>query len=181
MSKRRGLSKRVRFEVFKRDLFTCQYCGATPPGAVLEVDHIEPVAEGGSDEEGNLVTACWDCNRGKAARLLSVAPESLSERAERIAEAEAQLAGYRAVMREQQERKEADVWEVVEVLFSATETTHARFGSVQRFLERLPLEAVLEAARITRQNASYLGLERRFRYFCSICWRMIKEGEDDGE
>ena len=179
MSERRPLSKRIRFEVFKRDVFTCQYCGATPPSVVLEIDHIEPVAEGGGDEESNLVTACFDCNRGKAARLLTVAPDSLTERATRIAEAEEQLAGYRAIMREQQDRIEADIWEVVAVLFGKTETTHARFGSIRRFLERLDLEDVLSAARITRENVSNLGMERRFRYFCSICWRYIKDGESD--
>jgi len=179
VTKRKGLSKRLRFAVFKRDLFTCQYCGATPPSVVLEVDHIEPVALGGTDEETNLVTACWDCNRGKAAISLNVAPEALADRAARVAEAEAQLAGYRAVMREQQERKEGDVWDVFMILNGKAETTHARFGSVQRFLQRLPLEDVLEAARQTRQHASYYGEERRFRYFCGICWRLIKEADDD--
>lgn len=178
VSNRKTLSKRVRFEVFKRDLFTCQYCGATPPGVVLEVDHIDPVAEGGGDEETNLVTACFDCNRGKAAVALTVVPESLADRAARIAEAEEQLAGYRAIMREYEERKDADVWEVIEILFNETSTTHARFGSVKRFLERLPLESVREAANLTRQNAPYYGMDRRFRYFCGICWRWIKESDD---
>lgn len=173
----RNLSKRTRFAVFKRDFFTCQYCGATPPGAVLEVDHIEPVAEGGSDDEGNLVTACFPCNRGKAAIPLTVVPEGLTERAARVAEAEEQLAGYRETMRAQQDRKEADVWEVVEVLFGKTETTHERFGSIERFLARLPLEDVLDAARITRANMSHYGLARKFKYFCAICWRKL--GTDD--
>lgn len=60
-----SLSKRVRFEVFKRDNFTCQYCGAKPPDTVLEVDHAHPRCEGGTDEMANLKTACWNCNRGK--------------------------------------------------------------------------------------------------------------------
>lgn len=177
----RGLSKRLRFAVFKRDLFTCQYCGATPPRVVLEVDHIEPKAEGGSDSESNLVTACFDCNRGKAAVPLTVIPESLSQRAERIAEAEAQLAGYRAIIREQEERKEADVWEVIEALYGETETTHKRFRSVERFLDRLPLHSVVEAAKITRANMSFYGQDRKFRYFCSICWRLITQAEGEAE
>lgn len=37
MTKRKSISKKVRFEVFKRDGFSCQYCGATPPGALLHV------------------------------------------------------------------------------------------------------------------------------------------------
>lgn len=67
---RRSLSKKLRFEVFKRDDFTCQYCGAQPPKVVLEVDHIHPVAAGGGNDPENLITACDKCNRGKGKRLL---------------------------------------------------------------------------------------------------------------
>lgn len=64
------LSKKLRFEIFKRDDFTCQYCGAQPPAVVLEVDHIHPVAEGGGSEPENLITSCSKCNRGKGKRTL---------------------------------------------------------------------------------------------------------------
>lgn len=70
-TKRKSISPKLRFEVFKRDNFTCQYCGATAPSVVLEVDHIVPVAEGGETELINLATACRDCNRGKGKRKLS--------------------------------------------------------------------------------------------------------------
>lgn len=65
MSVRKPLPKKLRFEVFKRDHFTCQYCGRMAPDVILEVDHIEPVAEGGKDDILNLITSCRDCNRGK--------------------------------------------------------------------------------------------------------------------
>lgn len=65
------MKKSTRFEVFKRDSFTCQYCGRAAPDVVLEVDHIHPRAEGGDDDLLNLVTSCEECNRGKSARLLS--------------------------------------------------------------------------------------------------------------
>lgn len=68
---RKSLSKKVRFEVFKRDNFTCQYCGGKAPQVVLEVDHIEPVSKGGTNDILNLVTSCFDCNRGKSDRKLS--------------------------------------------------------------------------------------------------------------
>lgn len=71
MTKRKALSKNTRFEVFKRDLFTCQYCGAKSPDVLLHVDHVHPVAEGGDNSFTNLVTSCVDCNAGKGARLLS--------------------------------------------------------------------------------------------------------------
>lgn len=69
-AKRKSLNKKLRFEIFKRDKFTCQYCGEKAPNVVLQVDHIKPVAEGGKDEILNLVTSCGDCNSGKGARLI---------------------------------------------------------------------------------------------------------------
>lgn len=66
MAKRPSTGKRLRFEVFKRDGFTCQYCGAQPPDVVLVPDHIEPLARGGSNTIENLITACEVCNQGKA-------------------------------------------------------------------------------------------------------------------
>lgn len=55
----------MRFNVLKRDSFTCQYCGAKAPDVVLHVDHIKPVADGGKDTLLNLVTSCQPCNGGK--------------------------------------------------------------------------------------------------------------------
>ena len=74
MAERKALSKKLRFEVFKRDKFTCQYCGRMAPDVILEVDHINPVAEGGNNNFNNLVTACQDCNRGKGANSDVVLP-----------------------------------------------------------------------------------------------------------
>ena len=67
---RRSTGKRLRFEVFKRDQFTCQYCGAQPPEVVLVADHIDPAAAGGPTTIDNLITACESCNQGKAGRPL---------------------------------------------------------------------------------------------------------------
>lgn len=66
--KRENVSKKLRFEVFKRDSFTCQYCGAKAPDVILEVDHIKPVAKEGSSDILNLITACQACNAGKSDR-----------------------------------------------------------------------------------------------------------------
>lgn len=71
MAKRKSLSKKTRFEVFKRDSFTCQYCGRMAPDVVLNVDHIEPVSKGGTNDITNLITSCFDCNSGKSDRELS--------------------------------------------------------------------------------------------------------------
>lgn len=70
-TKRKALSKKTRFEVFKRDKFTCQYCGSKAPDVVLQADHITPVAAGGGNELLNLITSCDTCNSGKGARELA--------------------------------------------------------------------------------------------------------------
>lgn len=68
---RQPLTKKTRFEVFKRDGFKCQYCGKNSSDTILEVDHIKPVIEGGTNDLINLVTSCFECNRGKGKIKLS--------------------------------------------------------------------------------------------------------------
>lgn len=70
-NKRKPISKRMRFEVLKRDSFTCQYCGKQPPDVILHIDHIKPVSKGGKNTMLNLVTSCSGCNLGKSNKELS--------------------------------------------------------------------------------------------------------------
>lgn len=71
MAKRESISKKIRFEVFKRDLFTCQYCGKKAPDVILHIDHVHPHSKGGTNDILNLITSCLECNQGKGARTLS--------------------------------------------------------------------------------------------------------------
>ena len=91
--KRKQLSKKIRFEVFKRDSFTCQYCGRKSPEVILQCDHIKPISKGGTNDILNLTTSCVDCNSGKSNRELSDSSvinkqreqlEELQERKEQI-------------------------------------------------------------------------------------------------
>lgn len=66
------VSRRLRFEILRRDSHACRYCGDKAPDVKLTVDHVIPVALGGGDEPNNLVTACADCNAGKS----SMSPDS---------------------------------------------------------------------------------------------------------
>lgn len=95
-----AVSLRIRFEVFKRDAFTCRYCGRTTPSVVLEVDHIVPVAGGGSDDPTNLATSCWECNRGKSDKQLSeqITGEDPHDKAVTLLELQRQLREYDAVV-----------------------------------------------------------------------------------
>lgn len=62
---RKPISKRLRYKILFRDGHTCQYCGKSAPDAELQIDHIIPVAHGGTNDENNLLAACFDCNLGK--------------------------------------------------------------------------------------------------------------------
>ena len=61
-----AVSKRLRYEILRRDNHTCRYCGAAAPDVPLRVDHVTPVALGGTDEPTNLATSCEPCNSGKS-------------------------------------------------------------------------------------------------------------------
>jgi 5-methylcytosine-specific restriction endonuclease McrA len=70
-NRRAPISATLRFEIFQRDSFTCQYCGATrEDGAKLELDHKIPYSAGGKDEFGNLITSCKTCNLGKSNKII---------------------------------------------------------------------------------------------------------------
>jgi CRISPR/Cas system Type II protein with McrA/HNH and RuvC-like nuclease domain len=86
-NKRVGIGNTLRFEIFMRDNFTCQYCGVNKEedGVKLEVDHIVPVSKGGTNKESNLTTACFSCNRGKRNKIVPdttvlPSPKIVSER-----------------------------------------------------------------------------------------------------
>jgi hypothetical protein len=173
---RKQISKRRRFEIFKRDGFTCQYCGKHPPNAILHVDHILAVANGGSNEDGNLITSCADCNLGKSAVPLSVIPKSLAEQAIILAEREAQIKGYAKIMRQAKARVEKDAWEVADVFISRFFAPGIRkdwFQSISYFVGKLDVVSVLTAMETAVSRCR--TKDQCFRYFCGICWNLIRE------
>ncbi len=64
-----------RREIFRRDQFTCQYCGKST--LFLTVDHILPKHLGGPHSWTNLVAACPACNHRKGGRTLQESGMSL--------------------------------------------------------------------------------------------------------
>lgn len=174
--KRTAISKRVRFEVFKRDGFVCHYCGAHPPGVLLHVDHIVAVANGGQNDIDNLVTACEPCNLGKGARSLTAVPQSLADKAKQVAEREAQLAGYQSILEAKRERIEDELWRVAETLEPGSAQNGMRLDwtrSIKHFIEKLGVHEVIDAAELARSRCHHGG-RRTFLYFCAVCWRKIK-------
>jgi len=57
-----------RRNIYKRDRYTCQYCGAQPGTEELTLDHVIPRSQGGISNWENCVLACIGCNKRKADR-----------------------------------------------------------------------------------------------------------------
>ncbi|MBN1668752.1 MAG: HNH endonuclease, partial [Anaerolineales bacterium] len=64
-----------RKEIFRRDDYTCQYCGQR--GGQLTIDHVTPRRLGGQHTWDNLVTACAACNHRKGGRTAEQAGMAL--------------------------------------------------------------------------------------------------------
>ncbi|MGC6430216.1 MAG: HNH endonuclease [Jejuia sp.] len=159
MTKRKSLSKKIRFEVFKRDKFQCQYCGNKAPDVVLEVDHIDPVANGGTNEIINLITSCFDCNRGKKARLLTddTAIQKQRKQLEIIQERREQLElmlEWKKSLTEFEDEKVtmvSDYWASMMNPYSLNENG---LKSLDKLIKKFPIEDILEAIDIA--NKKYL-------------------------
>lgn len=63
---RKAISGKLRTSVYERDEYACVQCGSRKS---LNVDHIHPVALGGSNDIENLQTLCRSCNSAKGARV----------------------------------------------------------------------------------------------------------------
>jgi hypothetical protein len=167
------VSKRTRYEVLKRDNHTCRYCGATTPDVKLTVDHVTPVALGGSDDPCNLVAACQDCNYGKASTSPDAAlVEDVKQTDLKWADAIARAAKIRAAER----KKEAayilafdDMWRPRWCPDDAPGTL------IQLRNAGLPIDEMREAAAIALCNR---GIDDRWRYFCGVAWRKVAKLQD---
>jgi hypothetical protein len=144
MTKRKPLSKRTRFRIFARDGFKCRYCGKSSAHVVLVVDHVIPVAEGGTDDDENLITACEPCNQGKAAKRLEqfmpTADDALKLAQERNEQRRAAIAAQQiAEARRELRQTVVDVWCEIR----HTEEVDARtIATMVRYVEKYGLARV---------------------------------------
>lgn len=183
MAKRKSLPKSLRFEVFKRDSFKCQYCGRSAPDVILEVDHIVPVSAGGSNEPINLITSCRDCNRGKRDKLLS--DTSVIDRQKK------QLEDLNAI-REQTEmlvQWKQELLTITETQIDAIEclidqltgyglSDSGRKG-IRKYIQRFGFQEVYDAAELA--FVKYSNFEDAFHKVGGICFNRAKAkaGADD--
>lgn len=180
-----SVSKRLRFDIFKRDSFTCGYCGSKPPNVILEVDHILASANGGTDEACNLITSCFDCNRGKSDRELLVRPKPLELNVGNERDRLAQIESYQKFLQEKSRltnlwfQSVSDVWCELE----GKDPKEVRIAgerelAVRRFLKEMPAEEIIEALYVTYNNPRIPDYSR-LKYFCGCCWRSIRRARGE--
>lgn len=175
-----AVTKTTRFQVLKRDKFTCRYCGSKAPDVQLHVDHVVPVSLGGTDTPDNLVAACVDCNNGKGS-------SSLDD--EDVADISADAARWQAALRKAGEvlyTTTDDEAQVLERFTSVWSQARAYHGGMHKlpdtwestvlgyWYQGVPEDMIAEAAWIAL-NARNVNSSDRFRYFCGVCKRRAAE------
>lgn len=176
-----AISKSLRYQVLRRDGHRCHYCGGHPPNVRLVLDHVLPIALGGSDTADNLITSCEDCNAGKGATPPDAAKvDEVNSRNEQWAAAIAQAAaemkddsdyswfldywnhwnmhGGGAVPLDTNWRSALDVWQERGL------TREIILGHVRRAMDKPDLEHLFV-----------------FRYFAGCCWRSIDALEEQAK
>lgn len=175
-----SLSRRLRYEILRRDGFCCHYCGAPAhEGVPLVVDHVIPVALGGSDEPTNLLTACRSCNAGKAATN----PDDdlvarVDERAQRWASAMERAAAIQAERREDRTAYVTsfeDAWARWTYQDGRAVTRDPDWlRTVERWHD-LGLEAEALVSLVDNVLPRSIPDYRMWRYFCGAAWNLLRE------
>lgn len=174
-----AVSKRLRFEVLRRDNHTCRYCGAKAPDAKLVVDHVTPETLGGRTVPENLVAACDPCNSGKTSTspdeglVADVASDALRWSRAVAAASQRMLADLRA--------READA-DLFEQRWNEWTSAGQRFplpagwrASVHRFIAAgLPMPVLIACVEKAMATPK-VRHEEVFRYTCGIAWRKVTE------
>lgn len=176
-----AISKRLRFEILRRDGHACRYCGEKAPKVKITVDHVVPKALGGTDEPTNLVAACGPCNSGKS---------SGSPDAPLVADVESdamrwQMAWAAAVAQAERDGKqrEKDIAKVKRNYVAAYKGRHGEApflpegwqASVGRWLDLgLPMAMIDQAisATVGRTN---VRREDRWSYLAGCCWGKLRD------
>jgi len=178
-----AVSKHLRYEILRRDNYTCRYCGARGPEVPLTVDHVTPSALGGTDTPDNLATACEPCNTGKAA----VPPDAAL-----VADVDADAFRWSAALKQaaaEMEQRDAgrdeyhlafsDAWNSWHYEHNGERHTYELDTEWQSTLDRfraagLPASAwpgIVDAA----MGSTGVPLPNLFRYACGIAWRQVGE------
>lgn len=179
-----AVTKRLRYEILRRDNHTCRYCGAKAPDVELTVDHVTPRALGGTDTPDNLVASCRGCNTGKSSSI----PDGPLV-ADVSAEALQWATAVRSALREMSDEdwrltKDTDrfiiYWEEQGSAICQTGVPYPpdAWETINRFLRYgMTYDHLDWAMQMAMWGTPGVGPEDAFRYFCGICWNKIREAE----
>ncbi|MEV6730680.1 HNH endonuclease [Streptomyces sp. NPDC051364] len=175
------VSKRLRYEILRRDNHTCRYCGAAAPAVPLRIDHVVPVALGGTDTADNLVTSCEPCNNGKSSSTVGadlvadVAEDAIrwaaamQRAADNLLEQEKPKQEYRQVFLAQW-----NAWGRGEGAARQTFPLPAGWKtSIERFRTAGLPSWVWEEIVDTSMGYDSVKAENKFKYCCGIAWKQI--------
>lgn len=172
-----AVSKRLRYEILRRDEFKCRYCMTATPGIQLVVDHVMPKALGGTDDPSNLVTACEPCNSGKTssapdASLIASANDdqlrwalAMKRAAQAAAEKRSEMDDYQAAFRMQ--------WELWTVGGKPLDLPGDWTTTMDRF-HNAGLPAFVWDEIVTTAMANKY-VDNPFKYICGIAWNKVTE------
>lgn len=172
MAKRKSITKKTRFEIFKRDQFRCYYCGGHPPNVILEVDHIKPVKNGGSNSLSNLVTSCLSCNRGKSSIELD---DKLPAIDKNSVEVSSQITGHSEHIDEIRKNREMAlgyIEKIFSVKFNGEKFDKEMRISVLRLLHEMTIEEMEYAMLLSVSKVDTSA--RCMQYFYGVCWKKIR-------
>ena len=201
MAKRKPISKKLRFEVFKRDSFTCQYCGRSAPEVLLQVDHIQPVSKGGQNDILNLITSCRDCNLGKGAKKLddNTAIVKIKKQLDEVNERREQLEMLMRWKNELLKIREQELDDVCEYWAGMVDPYYMNENGKQimkKLLYRFSIKEVLEAIDIAchsylkfipdkNEKGKYIldhrSVENAFNKIGGICYNRRKNNAESEE
>lgn len=189
-SKREHISKRLRFKIFERDQFKCVYCGSgIEMGITLHIDHIIPVAEGGTSEEANLATACDQCNLGKGAKIIGAdkipnikeVNKELRKEFELNKERTEQLKQYYRYKEKLQNIKNPEQDALNDILKRRLgySLTSVEFKQFKRLHDKCGLDLVIEGIGIVAdKNRDWASSDQKHRYLCGVLYNLFREKTD---
>ena len=181
-----SLSKRLRYEVLRRDNHTCRYCGVSAPDVPLTVDHVVPESLGGPTAASNLVAACRDCNTGKG----SSAPDS--QMIEDVSQAHMEWAAALRGVVDQEQRERRHLEEFIDEVGALWESWMVRAPSGKQILCPRPDDwregvATFYGKGIDLSDFDHFisrTMEKSFvtpidkwRYLCGCLWNVVRDRE----
>ena len=175
-----AVTKRTRYEVLRRDNYTCRYCHSTTND--LTIDHVIPRALGGKDDPSNLVAACRDCNAGKTStRPDDHLVDDVSSQAFSVAQA-IRIALMQKAVDIEAEQDHADelatYWDEATAGMSWTHRPDDWQRTIIHFQKIGVPDTILTHAIDVAVGRDNVPQRDKWKYMCGVIWRIVDEAAE---